>query len=57
MVEPKDVVLAVFGATSALAALVLVFLGIIVTGMQSFPPTVSPAVKRPYKVAAGMADR
>ena len=55
MVKPEDVVLAIFGATSALAALVLVFLGIVVTGMQSFSPTASSTVKRPYKIAAGVA--
>jgi hypothetical protein len=55
MVEAKDVVLAIFGATSALSALVLVFLGLIAGGLGSFRPGVSPEVKRPYKVAAAVS--
>jgi hypothetical protein len=55
MVEPKDVVLAIFGGTSALGALVLVFLGLIAGAVQSLPPAASSTVRRPYKIAAGVA--
>jgi hypothetical protein len=55
MVEAKDVVLALFGATSALSALVLVFLALIAGGLGSFRPGASAKVKRPYKVAAAVA--
>jgi hypothetical protein len=55
MVEPKDIVLAMFGATSALGALVLVFLGLVANAIQSLPATASPKVKRPYKITGGVA--
>ena len=55
MVEPKDVVLAIFGATSALGALVLVFLGLVASTIQSLPITASPRVKRPYRITGGVA--
>jgi hypothetical protein len=50
MVETKDVVLAIFGATSALSALVLVFLGLVAGALQSLG-VVNPKVKLPYKIA------
>jgi hypothetical protein len=55
MVEPKDVVLAIFGGTAALGALVLVFLGLIASAIQSLPVAASPEVKRPYRIAGGVA--
>jgi hypothetical protein len=54
MVEPKDVVIAIFGATAAASALVLVFVGIIVqtlwTGGLSNEDR--PAFKAPSYVSA-----
>ena len=35
MVEPKDIVIAILGASAALGGLVLVFLGIIIASYQS----------------------
>lgn len=55
MVEPKDVVLAIFGGTAALGALVLVFLGLVAGAVQSLPSAASARVKRPYKIAGGVA--
>jgi hypothetical protein len=55
MVKSADVVLAIFGATSALSALVLVFLGLVAGAMQSLPGGAAATVKRPYKIAAGVS--
>ena len=54
MIEPKDVVLGVLGAASALTGLILVFLGIIIAAYQSYPGGVPPAVVAPYR-ATGIA--
>jgi hypothetical protein len=54
MVETKDVVLAIFGATSALGALILVFLVLVAGALQSVGEA-NPKVKLPYKIAAGMS--
>lgn len=51
-VEHKDVVLGLLGAASAMAALVLVFLGFIVGALQPFGALTSSNVLRPYQVAA-----
>jgi hypothetical protein len=51
-VEHKDVVLALFGASSAMAGLVLVFLGFVVSALQPFSPLTSANVLRPYQIAA-----
>src|SRR6266536_5788089 len=55
MVETKDVVLGIFGATSALSALVLVFLGLVAGAIGSFRTGVSAEVKRPYKIAGAVS--
>ena len=53
MIEARDVVLAVMGASAALAGFVLVFLGIIVASYQTYPGGVPPAVVRPYRISGG----
>lgn len=55
MVSPADVVLAIFGGTSALGALVLVFLGMVAGTLDALPSTASSTVKLPYKITAGLA--
>lgn len=54
MVETKDVVLAIFGATSALSALILVFLVLVAEALESVGEA-NQSVKLPYKIAAGMS--
>jgi hypothetical protein len=54
MVTTEDVVLAIFGSTSALSALVLVFLGLVAGALQSFRPGASATVKRPFKIAGAV---
>ncbi len=52
VVEHKDVVLAILGAASGLGALVLVFLGVLVTTLQGFDSETPGAVLTPYRVVA-----
>lgn len=52
MVAHKDVIITVLGAAAALAGLVLVFLGIIVTTYQSFPGDTPASVLSGYRTAA-----
>jgi hypothetical protein len=52
MPEPKDVVLAVLGASGALAGLLLIFSGFIFSQAASFPTTVPDAVTSRYQKAA-----
>lgn len=47
----KDVVIAMLGAAAALAGLVLVFLGIVIATIQSFPPDTPPTVLTPYRMS------
>lgn len=55
MVPPEDVVLAIFGGTSALGALVLVFLGMVAGNLDALKArNASSTVKRPYKITAGL---
>lgn len=51
MVEPKDVVIAILGASAALAGFTLVFLGIVVTSYESFTGGVADQVLRPYRLS------
>ena len=51
MIEPKDVVIAILGASAALGGFVLVFLGIIIAAYQGFAGNVPAAVVRPYRIA------
>src|SRR6266542_969560 len=55
MVASKDVVIAVLGASAALAGFVLVFLGVVITGLSSFPPETVRLVRRRYLRMAGIA--
>jgi uncharacterized membrane protein len=50
LIEPKDVVLAVLGASAALAGFVLVFLGIIIAAYQSYSGGVPEHVVQPYRL-------
>lgn len=52
MVEHKDVVLGILGAASAIGALLLVFLGLLVGSLQSYPAGTAKVVLRPYKISA-----
>ena len=51
MIEPKDVVLAILGASAALGGFVLVFLGIIIAAYESYAGAVPEQVVRPYRIA------
>lgn len=54
MSEPKDVMIAILGASAALAGFVLVFLGIVITSYQSFGGAVADKVVHPYRVGAAV---
>lgn len=54
MIEPKDVVLAILGASAALAGFVLVFLGIMIASYQSYSGGVPEQVVRPYRTTGGV---
>jgi hypothetical protein len=49
---PKDVVLSVFGASAGIAGLVLVFLGILITTIGTYPGGTSDLALQPYRRAA-----
>ena len=49
MIEPKDIVVAILGASAALAGFELVFLGIIIAAYQSYPGSVPEHVVQPYR--------
>jgi hypothetical protein len=49
VIEPRDVVLAVLGASAALAGFVLVFLGVTIASYQSYAGNVPAQVVRPYR--------
>jgi hypothetical protein len=53
VVEPRDVVLAVLGASAALAGFVLVFLGVVIASYQSYAGGVPEPVIKPYRLAGG----
>ncbi len=52
MVEHRDIGLALLGASAGIGGLILVFLGLVVSGVSAFQPGASPEVKKPYKMAA-----
>jgi hypothetical protein len=52
MVDRKDVVLAVLGASSAIAGFVLVFFGLTLGILQSYDAETPSSVVRKYKVTA-----
>jgi hypothetical protein len=49
VIEPRDVVLALLGASAALAGFLLVFLGIIIASYQSYGGAVPAQVVQPYR--------
>jgi hypothetical protein len=49
MVEHKDVAMTLLGASAGIAGLTLVFVGLVVAGVQGFAPGTDPAVVAPYK--------
>jgi hypothetical protein len=50
----KDVVVAILGASAALAGFVLVFLGIIIASYQSYSGAVPEQVIEPYRTLGGI---
>ncbi|HVS48759.1 MAG TPA: hypothetical protein VHJ99_07655 [Candidatus Dormibacteraeota bacterium] len=54
MIEPRDVVLAILGASAALAGFVLVFLGVIIASYQSYAGAVPAQVVTPYQRTGGV---
>jgi hypothetical protein len=52
---PKDVVFSLFGASAGVAGLVLVFLGVVISTVGTYPGATSDAVLRPYRRAAWAA--
>jgi hypothetical protein len=53
MIEPKDVVLGILGASAALAGFELVFLGVMIASYQSYGGNVPAPVVRPYRTTGG----
>ena len=51
MASDRDVITALFGASSGLAGLLLVFLGIVVSTFQSYSAAVPAAATAPYRRA------
>jgi hypothetical protein len=49
VIEPRDVVLAILGASAGLGGFVLVFLGIIITSYESYSGGTPEPVVRPYR--------
>ena len=54
MIEPRDVVIAILGASAALAGFVLVFLGVIIASYQSYTGGVPEQVVKPYRTLGGI---
>jgi hypothetical protein len=54
MILEKDVILAILGASAALAGFVLVFLGIIIASYQSYSGGVPEQVVKPYRTLGGI---
>ena len=54
VIEPKEVVGAILGASAALAGFILVFLGLIIASYQSYGGDVPDAVVRPFRTAGGI---
>jgi hypothetical protein len=49
---PKDVVVGVLGASAGVAGLVLVFVGVLLTTIATYPGATSAAALRPYRSGA-----
>jgi hypothetical protein len=54
VVQPKDIVLAIFAGASAIGALILFFLGFVMSAIKSLPATAGGSVKQPYKNIASV---
>jgi hypothetical protein len=54
LIAEKDVVLAILGASAALAGFVLVFLGVIIASYQSYSGGVPAQVVAPYRTLGGI---
>jgi hypothetical protein len=54
MIESKDVVIAILGASAGLGGFVLVFLGLIIASYQSYAGDAPEAVVRPFRTAGGI---
>lgn len=52
MVEHKDVILALLGASAGLGGLVLVFLGMLIAAIGGFPGGTDACILRPYRNTA-----
>jgi hypothetical protein len=52
VIEHKDVVISLLGASAGMAGLVLVFLGFLVAAIGALPPGSDAAVYRPYRYTA-----
>jgi hypothetical protein len=53
--DPQDVMISVFGASAGVAGLVLVFVGLLISTIGTYPGGTSKAVLRPYRVGAWAA--
>ena len=54
LIAERDVVLAILGASAALAGFVLVFLGVIIASYQSYSGGVPAQVVAPYRTLGGI---
>jgi uncharacterized membrane protein len=54
LIAERDVVLAILGASAALAGFVLVFLGVIIAAYQSYSGGVPAQVVTPYRTLGGI---
>lgn len=54
MVETKEVVITILGASAGLGGFVLVFLGIVITSYQSYAGDAPAAVVKPYRASAAL---
>ncbi len=54
VVEPKDAVIAMLGASAALGGFVLVFLGIVITSYESYAGQVPEPVVHPYRTSGAV---
>jgi hypothetical protein len=54
LIEPKDVVIAILGASAGLGGFLLVFLGLIIASYQSYAGDAPEAVVRPFRTAGGI---
>jgi hypothetical protein len=53
--DPQDVMISVFGASAGVAGLVLVFVGLLITTIGTYPGGTSKVALRPYRVGAWAA--